>query len=170
LLLPFLEEQKLFDQFDLAEPWDGPHNGKLLDKLPRIYQWPGVRRKEDRNTTLYRVFVGPGTVFEGGNVTLKDIDDADGTVYTILVVEAGDPVPWTKPEELAYDPEKPLPLLGGLFKGDFRPFTSEYRSPTFGALFADGHVQPLPLPKGQYESVVRGLITWNGGEAITMPR
>jgi hypothetical protein len=170
LLLPFLDEQKLFEQFDLTEPWDGPHNRELLEKMPRIYRWPGARHREDRNTTLYRVFVGPGTVFEGRALTLTDISEADGTAYTILAVEAGEPVPWTKPEELAYDPDKPLPQLGGLFKRDFRPFSSEYRSSTFSALFVDGSVQPVPLPKGQYESMVRAMITWNGGEAVGMPR
>lgn len=170
LLLPYLDEQRLFDQFDLTEPWDGPHNRELLDKLPRVYWWPGARHKKDRNTTLYRVFVGPGTVFEGRELTLKAISDADGTSYTILVVEAAEPVPWTKPEELIYDADKPLPPLGGLFKRDFRPFSSEYRSKKFSALFVDGHVQPLPPAEGQHEALVRRLITWNDGEAVSMPR
>src|SRR5438067_2250340 len=26
LVLPYLEEQALYEQFDLDEPWDGPHN------------------------------------------------------------------------------------------------------------------------------------------------
>jgi prepilin-type processing-associated H-X9-DG protein len=153
--LPFLEQQKLFDQFDLTEAWDGPHNRELLDRLPAIYWWPGARHKEDRKTTLYRVFVGPGTVFEGRALTLTDITQADGTAYTILVVEAGEPVPWTKPEELTYDPDKPLPPLGGLFKRDFRPFSPEYRTKAFSALFVDGHVEPVPLPEGKHESLVR---------------
>ena len=45
-------------------------------------------------------------------------DFPDGTSYTILLVEAGEPVPWTKPIDLPYDPEKPLPKLGGMFGGE----------------------------------------------------
>src|SRR5438105_14396240 len=33
-LLPFLEHEALFKEFRLDEPWDGPNNKKLLDKLP----------------------------------------------------------------------------------------------------------------------------------------
>ena len=37
LLLPYLKEEKLFREFKLTEPWDGPHNSKLLTKMP---YWP----------------------------------------------------------------------------------------------------------------------------------
>ena len=35
----------------------------------------------------------------------------DGTSYTFAVVEAGPAVPWTKPADLAYDANKPLPKI-----------------------------------------------------------
>jgi hypothetical protein len=34
-------------------------------------------------------------------------DISDGPSKTLLVVEAADPVPWTKPEDLPYSPEQP---------------------------------------------------------------
>jgi hypothetical protein len=34
-------------------------------------------------------------------------------------------VPWTKPEELAYDPDRPLPDLTGLFRDGFRACTAD---------------------------------------------
>ena len=43
----------------------------------------------------------------------------DGTSNTIMVVEAGEPVIWTKPDDLAFDPKKPLPKLGGHFADGF---------------------------------------------------
>src|SRR5260370_23303141 len=55
----------------------------------------------------------------------------DGTSNTILVVEAGASVPWTKPEDLPYVADQALPKFGGLFGGDFH------------ALFADGVVKFL---------------------------
>jgi hypothetical protein len=36
----------------------------------------------------------------------------DGTTNTIQAVEAEEGVIWTKPDELFYDPKKPLPKLG----------------------------------------------------------
>jgi hypothetical protein len=39
----------------------------------------------------------------------------DGTSNTLGVVEAGPPVPWTKPEDIPFDSKKPLPKLAGPF-------------------------------------------------------
>ncbi|OAI54196.1 hypothetical protein AYO44_15355 [Planctomycetaceae bacterium SCGC AG-212-F19] len=170
LLLPYLEEQPLYQRFHLDEPWDSPHNIKLLEEMPRIYRRPARgRTPADRDGTIYQVFVGPGSIFEGPRgLTLKQISEADGASMTLLVVEAAEVVPWTKPEDLTYAPGQPLPVLGGLFKGEFRPFSGEYRSAVFSALFADGHVQAVPLPKGD-DTNLRGMITWNGKESVVLP-
>ena len=39
----------------------------------------------------------------------------DGTANTVLVAEAADAVIWTKPDEVAFDPQHP-PKLGGVFE------------------------------------------------------
>jgi hypothetical protein len=123
-ILPFLEEDTLYRQFKLDEPWDSPHNIKLLEKMPKVYAPVGVKTKQP-HTTFYQGFSGPGAAFE---VTrrIRIADFLDGTSNTILVAEAAEPVPWTKPEDMAYDPKKPLPKLGGMSSGGF------------GAVFADG--------------------------------
>jgi Protein of unknown function (DUF1559) len=36
-----------------------------------------------------------------------------------LMAEAGEAVPWTKPADLAYHPERPIPKLGGIFGDGF---------------------------------------------------
>ncbi len=69
-----------------------------------------------------------------------------------MVVEAAKPVPWTKPEDLPFDKEKPLPELGGLFKDGFN------------VLFADGRCGFLS--RKTKPEVLRALITPNGGESI----
>ncbi len=37
-ILPFLEQDNLYRQFKLDEPWDSEHNKKLISKMPKIYQ------------------------------------------------------------------------------------------------------------------------------------
>src|SRR4051794_10739862 len=37
LILPYLGEKKLYEEFRLDEPWDGPHNKKLLAKMPEVF-------------------------------------------------------------------------------------------------------------------------------------
>jgi hypothetical protein len=36
-ILPSLGERELYARFRLDEPWDGPHNKPLLDKMPAVY-------------------------------------------------------------------------------------------------------------------------------------
>jgi hypothetical protein len=121
LILPYLDQEQLFRRFRLNEPWDSEHNIKLLPEMPVAYTTlPSVARKMPEYHTICHVFVGKGTAFESKiGLSLKD-DFPNGSSNTILLVEAGKPVPWTKPENLDYDPDKPLPELIGVHRDGFR--------------------------------------------------
>jgi hypothetical protein len=117
LLLPYMKEEKLFREFNLAEPWDSAHNRKLLAKMPALFA-PTWGEKAEVNTTPWQVFTGPQTMFEGTKgCRISDIPD--GTVNVIMVVEASRAVPWTKPEDLPYDGKKDIPKVGYMFPGVF---------------------------------------------------
>ena len=127
-LLPYIDGP-LYDQFKLDEPWDSPHNLALLDKMPAVYNSPNS--PSSINKTRYLAPAGPSSILgEQKKVGFRDI--SDGSAYTILLVEVGadKAVPWTKPEDLTYDPQKPVSSLGDI--GD-----------SFMILFADGSVQQL---------------------------
>lgn len=127
------EQYDLFKQFKLAEPWDSEHNKALIAKMPDIYATPGVTTEPGR--THLRSFVAVGSKhkavqFNPTELRQGDIRPAgqlvrgrtlhglqDGSAYTLLVVETAESVIWTKPEELEYDPGKPLPKLGVLSGG-----------------------------------------------------
>ena len=151
LLLPFIEEQELYSQFRLDEPWDSAHNLLLLDRMPAIFAPPRIKSSlVPPNHTICHVFAGPGTPFDASkDVSLKD-GFPDGTSNTLLLVEAGKPVPWTKPAALRFDPTGPLPPLRGLFRNGFR------------ACAADGSRVFVRYDVG--EAVLRAAITRNGGE------
>ncbi len=62
-LLPFLEQDNLYKQFKLDEPWDSAHNKPLARLVLKVYA-PVDRATPDPSLTYYQVFVGKGTVFE----------------------------------------------------------------------------------------------------------
>jgi hypothetical protein len=77
---------------------------------------------------------------------------ADGTANTFLIVEAGDPVLWTKPDDIPYASKAPLPKLGGIFKEGF------------SAALADGSVRFVK--RSVSEKTIRAAITPAGGELL----
>jgi hypothetical protein len=46
---------------------------------------------------------------------LRMVEVTDGLSNTLGVIEAGPPVPWSKPVDIVYDPSQPLPPLTGPF-------------------------------------------------------
>jgi RNA polymerase sigma factor (sigma-70 family) len=112
-ILPFIEQEALYKEFHLDEPWDSDHNKKLLPRMPEIYALPGVKMKED-GTTVYQVFVGKNALFDGGKKpTIAQI--TDGTSNTVMIVEGSKAVPWTKPADVPLDDKDPRTLVGGWY-------------------------------------------------------
>jgi hypothetical protein len=110
-LLPYLEQDNLYKQFKFDEPWDGPNNKKWSQVAVKVFMSPQADPPTPPGMTHYKALVGPGTAFEPGKPLKLPADFPDGTSNTILVVEAGDPVPWAKPEDIPFDPKKPAPKL-----------------------------------------------------------
>jgi hypothetical protein len=150
LLLPYLEGDRLYKEFNTDEPWDSDHNKKLLGETPRSYM-PHGGGMDAPGLTHYQVFIGPGTPFERDSLRL------DGFKNTILVAEGGEATPWSKPVDLTYDPAKPLPPLGGVFRKPTHLLCYEvWRTPGFTACFGDGRTEFIPSDTD--ENAIRALI------------
>lgn len=115
-LLPFLEENALYDKYRMNEPWDSPDNKKVLEQMPDVLRSPYDDPKST-NSGFY-VLAGPGTIFDGAEgMPIRKI--TDGTTNTLIIVESKQNIPWTRPEDIPFDPDKPLPTIGGFVKDHF---------------------------------------------------
>jgi hypothetical protein len=167
-LLPYLNEDALYRRFRLDEPWDSPSNKPLVAQIPRVYLMPGQAAD---GSTYYQVFVGKSTLFEvpagppppagfgGGTNPLTGIrfpvDVPDGTSNTLLVATSRSPVPWTRPDDLAFELGALLPPLGGHQPGGFQ------------VCMADGSFRWVPQNTPQ--ETLRAMVTRNGGEIVNLP-
>lgn len=150
-LLPHLEQDKLYKEFRLDEPWDSAHNVRLLQKMPDVYRSPRVSLSGKGNT-VYQVFRGPDAVFGTGRpARISGI--FDGASNTILAVEVTEALPWTRPADVAFDRKKALPDFGKAYG----------KKPL--ALLFDGSVRVLDLGKIT-EATLKNAIDPTDGEGL----
>jgi hypothetical protein len=163
-ILPYIEQNNLYKQFKLDEPWDSPHNKTFSEAILKVYTVPG-RPTGAFNETYFRAFILPkGAKPENGRPYLTEGESKgpnfpggfpDGTSNTLLVVEAAEAVPWAKPDDLPYDGKLLLPALGG-------------PSGRYIVGFADGSTRTFR--RGQVDDTnLRGIITRDGGETVNIP-
>jgi hypothetical protein len=153
-LLPYLEQNELYNRFHLDEPWDSPHNLELLELMPQLYRNPSADTPP--GWTSYLAPSGPGGIFEGAEGT-RFSQITDGTSNTLLVLEVNPEAGtwWTAPDDLEFDLDNPMEGLGSAHPGGFL------------AAMADGSVRFLSISIDP--RVLRALLTMAGGEAVQVP-
>lgn len=106
-ILPFIEQNDLFERYRFDEPWDSERNKSLLAEMPAIYRSPFADDDQSSTETNYQGLATKGGLMEEAH-GLKLRDCEDGTANTLLLVETKDSVPWTKPQDLTTTDIVPL--------------------------------------------------------------
>ena len=93
-------------QFKLDEPWDSPHNKKVFDDnpMPDVFALGGYGDAAGKLTRV-QAFAGQGAL-GGGPPWINPSNVTDGTTHTLLLGVSAKPVPWTKPEDMPFDPKQ----------------------------------------------------------------
>ncbi len=100
LILPFLEENGLYDQYDFDKPWDSPENLELTQYCPPAFRCPSDATGPGSTNTSYLGIEGPGMFFDGTKAR-KIGEIKDGTSRTIMVAEVeNSAVHWSQPVDL----------------------------------------------------------------------
>ncbi|MBX9624393.1 MAG: DUF1559 domain-containing protein, partial [Gemmataceae bacterium] len=152
-LLPYIEQDALYRQFKLDEPWDSEHNKPLSQTLIKTYTLPDQEVDPKNPKTHYRVFFGRGAAFELAKGVKFPADFQDGTSQTVLAVTAAEAVPWAKPDELVFDPD-----------GDMRKLLKFGTGDVCMIAICDGSVRAVK--KTIDPRTLTAAITRNGGEVL----
>jgi hypothetical protein len=168
LILPYLGEKALYDQYDFDEPWNGPNNSRLAAQLSEIYVYscPSDAKAQSNQCTDYFAVLGPNAAWPGDRAASK-ANFIDGLGRTILIVEStGRGVHWMEPKDLSFEEaaagigpvggpglSSAHVVPGGLFHHDV---------PGMNVAFAGGSVHTLS--QSTPPETLRALLTRAGGD------
>jgi prepilin-type processing-associated H-X9-DG protein len=148
LILPYLEQEKLYQTIDLSKPWNDPTNARALKTPLGVFRCQAA--VGPRNTTTYLAIVAPNCCLMATHPRrLADITDAHE--LTLMVIEAGvqNAVPWMAP----VDADDSLVMSLG-------PTTKLHHERGTNGCFVDGSVRFL---KADTTAAVRRALMSNSG-------
>jgi len=170
-ILPFVDEATLYHQYRFDEPWNGPHNQVLHERInvnargcpgdPVVYRTVAG--------TNYVAVVGPETAWPGDRaMRLEELED--GPESTILLIEASPAlVNWFEPHDLTF--ESTTFSINGPDQTSLSSYHATEPSmpwqnavPYVHVLMVDGSVKRLPASTPP--ETVRALLTIAGGEDV----
>ena len=160
LILPFLDQDWLYQMYDFEKPWDHLDNMALADMMPAIYRCPGEPMISSSETS-YLMLVGPGAFSEGP--TGRRIQEfTDGTSNTMMITESvGSGICWLEPRDC--DVQRQTFRINDGTAGGLQ----SAHPGKVNVVFADGAA--YSLDEGTDPQTVRAWTTVDGGEAVQSP-
>jgi hypothetical protein len=157
LLLPYLERNDLYEQYNFNEPWNSPANRKVADCALKVFQCPLEPHPKESNTS-YMMVVGPHTISDGPH-SRKGSEITDGASNTIMLVEVADSgVHWAEPKDLNFND------LDFKVKSPHHPCIGSHHVDGANVAYCDARIEYLPdtTPPEQ----LKAMLTIDGGEKI----
>lgn len=103
LILPFMEQQPLYDEYSMDEPWNGPNNRTLADKIVDVYRCRSHNVDDDSFATSYCLVTGRGTAFADDKQPVTEVFNYRDNGAVFLVETNRDNIHWMEPRDLSID-------------------------------------------------------------------
>ncbi|MGI8982896.1 MAG: DUF1559 domain-containing protein [Pirellulaceae bacterium] len=98
LILPFMEQQPLYQKIDLAKPWDDPANQVAFDAGVPAYACPST--SGPMTQTVYMAVAVPGGCFKPTESRkLSEITDGQDSTVMVMEVDITQAVHWMAPTD-----------------------------------------------------------------------
>lgn len=98
LILPYLDQQKLYEKIDLSKPWNDPANAEAYNYPVYAFRCPSTIPPSEQNSTTYMAVVGPDDCFHlDGPRRLSEITRPHGETLMVIEVAPEMAVHWMSP-------------------------------------------------------------------------
>jgi hypothetical protein len=156
IILKSMIDRPLLDSLKLDEPWESPHNAKILRQLQNPeYKCPSVFYNDQDCSTNYLAIIGPGTLWQDKFTAPRIRDLPQGSQNTVAVVEViNSGVHWAEPRDLTVEE-----AIEGLKTGKGLRISTAHPS-SINVLFANGEVRSLPakMPLSLWQKLLAGEV------------
>ena len=153
-LLPFLEQQPLFEMYDFHVDWSAEENMMVRQTPLDVFRSP-LSTDPPNHTNYVAVNLQGASIIEDDGQFHRMADIIDGTSNTIMVIEVQNTgIEWSEPRDITYNQLLTMLQQGSVSGSDTG----------FNALFADGSVHFISY--GIDPNQLRALVTRNGGENV----
>ncbi len=159
LILPYLgdeDAQRVYEQYDFDEPWDGSHNAELSAQMPSLFACPNA--DGEPGETHFLAVVGPQTLWPdptGPTPTRRYV--TDGPRETIAIVESSTGINWLEPRDLSFEEAVAASDSGASVFGSRHPAGAT-------VAFVDSHIEHMKNTTPP--DLLRALLTTGGGEDV----
>lgn len=108
-ILPYLDANELYELFHLDEPWNSPHNIKLIPKMPKCYT--SSETTEFGKTTFLAIdaelsLLGPPQRRSPQSApccrTFADVNSGAANTIMVLHADGREATTWTKPQDFTF--------------------------------------------------------------------
>lgn len=177
LILPFIDQVEMYNQYRLTEPWNSEHNFKIAETIIPTFNDP-IHNDQKSTYTHYAAALGSDTIlntikFDGTEAGLtKSLVDCtrladikDGTSNTILLgtINPAEKIVWSEPRDIDIDTKSFELSSPGSF---FAPYQLSPTNVKGAALFGRGDGSVQLVPGNISPTVLKAQFTKSGQEAL----